>query len=110
MKGEKKMFKELKRISVDANEIKNKLELNKIAKDARVDRSETCFAGKTTMDENKYFEGVERAKKLSKKWFQELTLSFKDGILFVVKDPMAPLLTEEPLITGLFLFSNFPTL
>ena len=28
---EEKMFKELKRIRVDANEIKNKLELNKIA-------------------------------------------------------------------------------
>lgn len=63
------MFKELKRIRVDANEIKNKLELNKIAQDRRVDRSETCFGGKTKMDVKKYLEGVERVKKLSKKWF-----------------------------------------
>lgn len=63
------MFKELKRISTDVNEIKNKLELNKIAQDSRVDRSETCFGGKTTMDVKKYLEGAERAKKLSKKLF-----------------------------------------
>lgn len=30
--------------------------------------------------------------------------------LLVVKDPLAPSLTEEPLITGLFLCSNLPTL
>ena len=47
----------------------NLIELNKIIENSRVDRTETCFSGKSRLTEKEYLENSERAKKLSKKWF-----------------------------------------
>lgn len=69
MKGMTKMFKELKRIDVDANQVRNNIELKRIERDTRVDRSKTCFGGLTKTTLKQYNEGAERAKKLSKKLF-----------------------------------------
>lgn len=69
MKGMTRMFKELKRIDVDANQVRNNIELKRIERDTRVDRSETCFGGLTKTTLKQYNEGAERAKKLSKKLF-----------------------------------------
>lgn len=63
------MFKESKQIKTDINKIKNTIELNKINEKPRVDRTETCFSGKSRLTEKEYLENSERAKKLSKKWF-----------------------------------------
>lgn len=63
------MFKESKQIKTDINKIKNTIELNKINENSRVDRTETCFSGKSRLTEKEYLENSERAKKLSKKWF-----------------------------------------
>ncbi len=63
------MFKESKQIKTDINKIKNTIELNKIIENSRVDRTETCFSGKSRLTEKEYLENSERAKKLSKKWF-----------------------------------------
>ena len=63
------MFKESKQIKTDINKIKNTIELNRINENSRVDRTETCFSGKSRLTEKEYLENSERAKKLSKKWF-----------------------------------------
>lgn len=63
------MFKESKQIKTNINKIKNTIELNKINEKSRVDRTETCFSGKSRLTEKEYLENSERAKKLSKKWF-----------------------------------------
>lgn len=63
------MFKESKQIKTDINKIKNTIELNKINENSRVDRTETCFSGKSRLTEKEYLENSERAKKLSKKMF-----------------------------------------
>lgn len=63
------MFKESKQIETNINKIKNTIELNKIIENSRVDRTETCFSGKSRLTEKEYLENCERAKKLSKKWF-----------------------------------------
>ncbi|CDE98539.1 unknown [Clostridium sp. CAG:628] len=63
------MFKESKQIETNINKIKNTIELNKIIENSRVDRTETCFSGKSRLTEKEYLENSERAKKLSKKWF-----------------------------------------
>ncbi len=63
------MFKESKQIKTDINKIKNTIELNKIIENSRVDRTETCFSGKSRLTEKEYLENSERTKKLSKKWF-----------------------------------------
>ena len=67
MKGMAKMFRELKRIDVDINQVRNNIELKRIERDTKVDRSETCFGGLTKTTLKQYNEGAERAKKLSKK-------------------------------------------
>ena len=63
------MFKESKQIETNINKIKNTIELNKIIENSRVDRTETCFSGKSRLTEKEYLENSEREKKLSKKWF-----------------------------------------
>lgn len=47
MKGMTRMFKELKRIYVEVNQVRNNIELKRIERDTKVDRSETCFGGLT---------------------------------------------------------------
>ncbi len=69
MKGMTKMFRELKRIYVEVNQVRNNIELKRIERDTKVDRSETCFGGLTKTTLKQYNEGAERAKKLSKKLF-----------------------------------------
>lgn len=69
MKGMAIMFKELKRIDVDINQVRNNIELKRIERNTRVDRSETCFGGLTKTTLKQYNDGFERAKKLSKKLF-----------------------------------------
>ena len=69
MKGMTKMFRELKRIYVEVNQVRNNIELKIIERDTKVDRSETCFGGLTKTTLKQYNEGAERAKKLSKKLF-----------------------------------------
>lgn len=63
------MFKEIKKISVDSNQIKNQIELARMARNSKIDRSETCFAGSSRQTVEEYLKGKERAKVLSKKWF-----------------------------------------
>lgn len=69
MKGMTKMFRKLKRIYVEVNQVRNNIELKRIERDTKVDRSETCFGGLTKTTLKQYNEGAERAKKLSKKLF-----------------------------------------
>lgn len=69
MKEMTKMFRELKRIYVEVNQVRNNIELKRIERDTRVDRSETCFGGLTKTTLKQYNDGAERAKKLSKKLF-----------------------------------------
>ena len=69
MKEMTKMFRELKRIYVEVNQVRNNIELKRIERDTKVDRSETCFGGLTKTTLKQYNEGAERAKKLSKKLF-----------------------------------------
>lgn len=63
------MFKEIKGIASNPNQIKNQIELRRIAENAKVDRSETCFRGKSRQTRDQYLESVERAKVLSKRWY-----------------------------------------
>lgn len=63
------MFKEIKGIAGNPNQIKNQIELRRIAENAKVDRSETCFRGKSRQTRDQYLKSVERAKVLSKKWY-----------------------------------------
>ncbi len=63
------MFKEIKGIASNPNQIKNQIELRRIAENAKVDRSETCFRGKSRQTRDQYLKSVERAKVLSKKWY-----------------------------------------
>lgn len=63
------MFKESKHINNCVDKIKNNIELNIIIENSRVDRTETCFSGKSRLTEKEYLENSKRAKKLSKKWF-----------------------------------------
>ncbi len=63
------MFKELKKISVDSNQIKNQLELQRIASVSRIDRTESCFAGKSHQTMQQYYKSAERAAKSANKWF-----------------------------------------
>ena len=58
------MFKEIKGIAGNPNKIKNQIELRKITENAKVDRTETCFRGKSRQTRDQYFESVERIKKL----------------------------------------------
>ncbi len=63
------MFKEIKGIASNPKQIKNQIELRRIAENAKVDRSETCFRGKSRQTRDQYLESVERAKVLSKRWY-----------------------------------------
>jgi len=63
------VFKEIKGIASNPNQIKNQIELRRIAENAKVDRSETCFRGKSRQTRDQYLKSVERAKVLSKKWY-----------------------------------------
>ena len=63
------MFKEIKHIASDANQIKNQIELRRITENARIDRSETCFGGSSIQTWKEYLKGAERAKKAAQKWF-----------------------------------------
>ena len=63
------MFKEIKHINEEPNKIKNQIELANIARNSKIDRSETCFAGSSRQTVEEYLKGKERAKVLSKKWF-----------------------------------------
>lgn len=63
------MFKEINGIAGNPNQIKNQIELRRIAENAKVDRSETCFRGKSRQTRDQYLKSVERAKVLSKKWY-----------------------------------------
>ena len=63
------MFKEIKGIAGNPNQIKNQIELRRIAENAKVDRTETCFRGKSRQTRDQYLESVERAKVLSKRWY-----------------------------------------
>ena len=48
------MFKESKHINNCVDKIKNNIELNKIIENSRVDRTETCFSGKSRLTEKEY--------------------------------------------------------
>ena len=63
------MFKEIKHIASDPNQIKNQIELRRITESARVDRSETCFGGSSRQTWKEYLKASERAKKASQRWW-----------------------------------------
>ena len=65
------MFKEIheRRIGTPSNEIKNQIELRRIAENARIDRTETCFRGSSRQTWKEYLKASERAKKAAQKWF-----------------------------------------
>lgn len=50
------MFKEAKKIVKNSNQIKNRIELQHIANEIKIDRTETCFAGKSHLTEEQYQE------------------------------------------------------
>lgn len=62
------MFKEIKSIAGKPNQIKDQLALRKMVEDAKVDRTETCFRGKSRQTRNDYIESVERIKILQRKY------------------------------------------
>lgn len=62
------MFKEIKGIAGKPNQIKDQLVLRKMAEDAKVDRTETCFRGKSRQTRNDYIESIERIKILQRKY------------------------------------------
>lgn len=62
------MFKEIKDIAGKPNQIKDQLALRKMAEDAKVDRTETCFRGKSRQTRNDYIESIERIKILQRKY------------------------------------------
>ena len=62
------MFKEIKGIAGKPNQIKNQLTLRKMAEDAKVDRTETCFRGKSRQTRNDYIKSIERIKLLQRKY------------------------------------------
>lgn len=64
------MFKETKGIASNPNQIKNQLELRKITEDAKTDRTKTCFRGSSRQTAKQYFESVERAKVLARRFKQ----------------------------------------
>lgn len=63
------MFKEIKGIAGNPNQIKNQIELRQITSDAKVDRTESCFAGRSRQTRDQYFESVKRAAEAAGKWF-----------------------------------------
>lgn len=63
------MFKEIKGIASNPNQIKNQIELRRIAEDAKVDRSETCFRGKSRQTSAQYKEAAKRAREAALRWF-----------------------------------------
>ena len=56
------MFKEIKGIAGKPNQIKDQLALRKMAEDAKVDRTETCFRGSSRQTQEEYMKSVEKAK------------------------------------------------
>ena len=63
------MFKEIKRIAGNPNQIRNQIELRRIAEEAKVDRSETCFRGKSRQTSAQYKEAAKRAREAALRWF-----------------------------------------
>ena len=63
------MFKELKHIATPPNQLQNQIELRRIAENARIDRTETCFGGKSSHTWKDYQKVLERVKKASQKWW-----------------------------------------
>ena len=63
------MFKEIRGIAGNPNLIKNQIELRKITSDAKVDRTESCFAGRSRQTRDQYSESIKRAAEASRKWF-----------------------------------------
>ncbi len=62
------MFKEIKGIAGKPNQIKDQLALIKMTEGAKVDRTETCFRGKSRQTRNDYIESIERIKILQRKY------------------------------------------
>lgn len=62
------MFKEIKGIAGKPNQIKDQLALRKMAEDVKVDRTKTCFRGKSRQTRNDYIESIERIKILQRKY------------------------------------------
>lgn len=63
------MFKEIKGIASNPNQIKNQIELRRIASNAKVDRTESCFAGRSRQTQSQYNESVKRAARAANKWY-----------------------------------------
>lgn len=63
------MFKEIKHIAGNPNQIKNQLELRQITEDAKVDRTETCFGGQSRQTWKDYVKGKELAKEAARRFF-----------------------------------------
>ena len=62
------MFKEIKGIAGKPNQIKDQLALRKMAEDAKVDRTETCFRGKSRQTRNDYIESIKQIKIIQRKY------------------------------------------
>lgn len=63
------MFKEAKKIVKNSNQIKNRIELQHITNEIKIDRTETCFAGKSHLTEEQYQENNKLAQKSVSSWF-----------------------------------------
>ena len=65
------MFKEIKRIAKcgPCDMIDNYLALLKFTRDAKIDRSETCFGGLSHQTRDQYAEAAKRAAEAASKWF-----------------------------------------
>ena len=63
------MFKEVKKIVENSNQIKNRIELQHIANEIKIDRTETCFAGKSHLTEEQYQENNKLTQKSASSWF-----------------------------------------
>ncbi len=65
------MFKEIKGIAKSGplDQIDNYLALLKITRNAKIDRSETCFCGLSRQTRDQYTEAAKRAAEAASKWF-----------------------------------------
>ena len=63
------LFKEVKRITGGSKRIKDQIELQRITFDAKIDRTESCFAGRSRQTEQQYRESAKLAAKSASKWF-----------------------------------------
>lgn len=63
------MLKAIKNLDGNPNQIKNQIELQRIVSSAKIDRTESCFAGKSQQTQKQHLDSNARAAKIASDWF-----------------------------------------